>query len=231
MFSRIYKSARALLIDTPQIGSIASSQKIILDETMVTTRPRNRAAPAEEALNEESSINVYVPIPRTTRGQTRARIEDKVDRSNDETVATPVRKKRKILPVREKDVDTPNTVKTIPVVEVPARKVTPEPDFGQEVVSPNPSESLESPDEEQEASQEEIDTKSKHRRFGSEEQDEQFFSTAREVIPSDDDPDIEAGSEDESEDSEDDAPEAIGIQEAAKDVRSKERDTAKALKE
>jgi hypothetical protein len=70
----------------------------------------------------------------------------------------------------------------------------------------------------------------KHRRFGSEEVEDEFFSTAREVAAADENATDDRIIED-SQDSDDEAPDAVGIQEAAMSVKSKDRDAAKAVKE
>lgn len=242
MFSRIYQSARALLTDCTQNRSLSpasAKQSLQTSPEMVTSRSQSRAARRDDEVNDDNTIQ--------SSGQKRKLRSSGVghtEEGEEEEVATPVAaKKRKILPVREKG-SSPVVKNTIPVVEIPARKATPE--FEANVGTP--AKPIEIEDDVEESSDEdisvediedkaeeskdievevEVNTTTKHKRFDSEEAEPELFPTARE--------DPEAGEEvadsDEDSDSEDDAPEAIGIQDAAKEVKSKERDTAKAMKE
>jgi hypothetical protein len=209
---------------------------------MVTSRSQSRAARREDEVNEDNTIHVYVSSGKKRKLRSAGAIDQ--DEEGEEEVVTPsAAKKRKILPVREKG-SSPVVAKTIPVVEIPARMMTPE----AEAKSGSPAKPIEIEDDVEESSDEdvseeeqeekieeeieepkevEVDTKTKHKRFDSEEAEPEFFSTARE------DPEAagEVADSVEDSDSEDDAPEAIGIQDAAKEVKSKERDTAKAVKE
>ncbi|KAH7348785.1 hypothetical protein BKA65DRAFT_594551 [Rhexocercosporidium sp. MPI-PUGE-AT-0058] len=243
MFSRIYKSARALLTEPTQNPSPQTPPRKEANSpaTMVTSRSQSRAARGGDEINE----NAIQPVVSSSSSKKRRLRSAVGDEDGEGEVATPTAtpsaaKKRKTLPVREKD-GSPIVKKLVPVVEIPARKVTPEVEV--EDGSPaKPIEIEESGDEEQvseeevnEAEEEEIekpqvlevDTKTKHKRFGSEEAEPELFSTARE----DQEAVGEVADSEEESDSEDDAPEAIGIQDAAKQVKSKERDTAKAVKD
>ena len=245
MLSRIYQSARALLNDSTQNRSLSpasSKQSLQNSPEMVTSRSQSRAARRDDEVNDDNttqSSGQKRKLRSSGAGHTEA--------GEEAEVVTPVAaKKRKILPVREKG-SSPVVKNTIPVVEIPARKATPE----VEAKIGTPAKPIEIEDDVEESSDEdvsvedieedkveepkdvevevevEVNTTTKHKRFDSEEAEPELFSTAR------DDP--EAGEEvadsDEDSDSEDDAPEAIGIQDAAKEVKSKERDTAKAVKE
>ncbi|CZR61617.1 uncharacterized protein PAC_11514 [Phialocephala subalpina] len=201
MFSRIYKSARALIY-TSEPNTTKDQPPI--DEIMVT--PRTRREPLEEDLDDNNSISVYVPTPKSSKRRKRTEVEDS-DMDDEEQVVTPSPKKRKVLPVQAKDGEEERpSSSTRPVVEIPA-------------VIPSPE--AETP----------VSTKTKHRRFDSEEPAEEFFSTAPEKSTQDNWENQEVADEEEIDDSEDDAPEAIGMQEAAETIRSREKDTAKAVKE
>ncbi|KAK0118673.1 hypothetical protein ONS95_007556 [Cadophora gregata] len=205
---------------------------------MVTSRSQSRAARREDEVNEDNASHAYVsPGKKRKLRSAGNNAEDE-----EEVIATPsATKKRKTLPVREKD-SSPAVAKTIPVVEIPAKKIIPEP----EVQGGSQAKPIEIEDDVEERSDEdvseeavaeegkseepekvEVNTKTKHKKFGSEEPEPEFFSTARE------EPDVaeEIADSEEGSNSEDDAPEAIGIQDAAKEIKSKERDTAKAVKD
>lgn len=204
------------------------------DETMVTTRQRNIQDPVEDEINEENSINVYVPSS-SKRRQKLAKDEGVVVLSDDDNAEfkLPSTRKRKRLPVRAKDVESPDPVKSRPVVEIPAKKISPEPEQGNEVTTREEVEDTKAQDETQDVVAAEPLERSKHRRFGSEEAEDEFFSTAREAVIDEEDAVVEAAGSREvqdSEESEDDAPEAVGIEEAAKAVKLKDKDAAKAVK-
>lgn len=162
----------------------------------------------DEDLNDDNTINVYVP----TMSSSKRRKRSEVDASNSEVtkVATPSSKKRKVLPVRAKEEDEALLSNVRPVVEVPSRKITPK---------------TEPADEGAQQSSRKV-----HHRFDSEDPVEDFFSTAREHAVKRDE-EKEESEETDDEDSEDDAPEAIGMQEAAKTTKSREQDALKAIKE
>jgi U3 small nucleolar RNA-associated protein 16 len=237
MFSRLYQSAKAIFTDTPQNEKIQPSVVVepLRDETMVTTRQRNTQDPIEDKINEENSINVYVPSS-AKRQPKRTKDESVVVLSDDDEAEfkPPSTKKRKRLPVRAKDVESPDPGKTRPVVEIPAKKSSPEPEQGNEVTIREEVEDTKAQHEAQDVGAAGPLERSKHRHFESEEAEHEFFSTAREAIMDEGDGAIEAVDSREvqdSEDSEDDAPEAVGIQEAAKAVKLKDRDAAKVVKE
>lgn len=175
---------------------------------MVTTKKQY----VEEDLNDDNTtINVFVPPPSSGRRRKRAEVESS-DVEEAEAL-TPSPKKRKVLPVRFKDGDEGLILNSRPVVEVPSRRMSPE-------------------EEKLHAEAPASSSKKAHRRFDSEDDTEDFYSTARERAAEDDVEKQEAiEEEDEDEDSDDDAPEAIGMQEAAQTVKSKEQDAAKAVKE
>ncbi|KAG4440823.1 hypothetical protein IFR05_003695 [Cadophora sp. M221] len=236
MFSRIYKSARALLTEPTQNPSPRTPPKKDNSQVeMVTSRSQSRAARGEDGVDVDNTIHVPVSSGKKRRLRSSIGNEDEAGEGEGEVATPSAAKKRKTLPVREKG-SSPIVMKSVPVVEIPARKITPE----VEAVAGSPTKPIEieeSGDEEEvseveeenveEPQKVEVDTKTKHKRFGSEEAEVEFFSTAPE------DPEVvgEVADSEEESDSDDDAPEAIGIQEAAKEVKSKERDTAKAVKE
>jgi U3 small nucleolar RNA-associated protein 16 len=231
MFARLYQSARAIFIDTSHSEKIQATPVVepLLDETMVTTRQRNIQDPVEDEVNEENSINVYVPNS-SKRRQKRAKDEGVVVLSDDDDAEfkLPSTRKRKRLPVRAKDVESPD-----PVVEIPAKNISQEPEQGNEVTTRKEVEDTKARDETQDVVAAEPLERSKHRRFGSEEAEDEFFSTAREAVIDEEDAVVKAAGSQEVEDSEvseDDAPEAVGIEEAAKAVKLKDRDAAKAVK-
>merc|ERR1711939_588435 len=222
MFSRIYQSARALLTDSTQNRSLSpDTPKRPLQNSpeMVTSRSQSRAARRDDEVNDDNTIHVYVSSGQ--KRKLRSSGAGDTEAGEEKEIATPSAKKRKTLPVREKG-SSPVVKNTIPVVEIPARKATPE----IEAKAGTPAKPIEIEDDVEEK-EVEVDAKTKHKRFDSEEAEEELFSTAR------DDPEAagEVADSNEDSDSEDDAPEAIGIQDAAKEVKSKERDTAKAVKE
>jgi U3 small nucleolar RNA-associated protein 16 len=194
MFSRIYQSARSLVYN-PQTKrkEFSPSSKRVMIQASTKHDPLE-----EEDLNDDNTINVFVPTPNSKR---RKRAEPESSDSDEAKVITPSPKKRKFLPVRIKEGDDELLSNSRPVVEVLARKMIPEADMTSVKAQPS--------------------SKKTHRRFDSEEHTEEFFSTARE----------QAVVNDEEEDSDDDAPEAIGMQEAAETIKSREQDTAKAVKE
>ncbi|KAH9208619.1 hypothetical protein DL95DRAFT_527331 [Leptodontidium sp. 2 PMI_412] len=237
MFSRIYKSARALLTEPTQNPSLRTPPKKEDNSPveMVMSRSQSHAAQVEDGVNDDNSIHVSLSSGKKRRLRSSVDNEDETGNGEGEVATPSAAKKRKTLPVREKD-SSPIVKKSVPVVEIPARKITPE----VEAVAGSPAKPIEigeSSDEEEvsEAEEEnveepqkvEVDTKTKHKRFDSEEAEPEIFSTAKE------DPEVvgEVADSEEESDSEDDAPEAIGIQEAAQEVKLKERDTAKAVKE
>ncbi len=143
---------------------------------------------------------------------------------NDNEIATPSSKKRKVLPVRAKSVKSPKGPRrikdTIPVVEIPAKKMILDVEVEED--------EAESPSErEKEEPHKDIASASKHHRFASEELGDDLFSTAREnVAENSEDVSPVISSSEES----DEAPEAIDIQEAAKTAKSKEREALQAVK-
>lgn len=203
MFSKIYKSARALIYTSdPNTSKDQSPPQI--NEIMVTPRLPRPDSLEEEGLDDNNSINVYVPTPKSSKRRKRTEAEDS-DMDDEEQVVTPSPKKRKVLPVRAKDGEEERP-STRPVVEIPVMSTSPK-------------------------TQTPVSAKKKHRRFDSEEPAEEFFSTAPEKSTQDDEENQGAADDREIEDSEDDAPETIGMQEAAETIKSKEKDAAKAVKE
>ncbi|KUJ19076.1 uncharacterized protein LY89DRAFT_731498 [Mollisia scopiformis] len=175
---------------------------------MVKARPHQHELLDEdedEELNDENSIIVDVPPPRS-----KSRKRTVSDLSGEVKVKTPSPKKRKVLPVRGKDGDEEKLPSTRPVVEIPARTMSP-PRATTGTIEGHES-----------------GRKTNHRRFDSEEPVEEVFSTTREPAGNAEDSQSE---EHEDEDSDDDAPEAVGMQEAAQTIRAREKDAAKAVKE
>jgi U3 small nucleolar RNA-associated protein 16 len=229
MLSRLLKSARSFLIDTPQIKTTTPLSDTFKEETMVTTRRKQVETPLDDGLSEYNPIHVDVPTSSKKRGR-RAKPEDTPEMSAEEDSLPPSTKRRKTLPLREREVESPEGdledfkgVKTHPVVEIPARKATPPKGQIGGVILVGSSEKREE--------QQDVVSKKTHKRFGSEDLDEEFFSTARGSNEGDlvDAPIVL--SDEESEESDNDAPEAIGIQEAAQTIKSKDRDAAKVVKE
>ncbi len=205
-----------------QIEKLAATNK----KPTKSTPTQNKVA-AEE-LTDENTINVYVPTPSASTRQRKRGRKEALKMNGTDGSATPSAKKRKVLPVRAKEMKS----NTYPVVEIPLRKISLKP----EAHLKTPAKKIEvkdSEDEEEDASPTKFFTPmesipKKHKRFGSEEVIEEPFSTAPES--SKDDNEKEAEKED-SEESDDEAPEVVGMQEAAKSLRSKEQETAKAVKE
>jgi U3 small nucleolar RNA-associated protein 16 len=235
MFSKLYRSARAIFIDSAetektQPTSIAHHQR---DETMVTTRQQNTQTPAGDEIEEEDSINVYVPSNSSKKQRKRG----KGTSSSDEDAAeyVPPTRKRKRLPVRAKDVESPDLGKSRLVVEIPVKKISPEPEHIDPGEIEEGVDDTRPQDEEKDAVATEPVAKSKHRRFGSEPVEENFFSTAREVVNDEEEAASESAEDtrvmEDSEDSEDDAPEAVGILEAAEIVKLKDKEAARVVKE
>jgi U3 small nucleolar RNA-associated protein 16 len=229
MLSKLLKSARSFLIDTPQIETTIPLSDTFEEETMVTTRRKQIETPLDDDLSEYNPIHVDVPTSSEKRGRC-AKPEDTLEMSPEEESLPPSTKRRKTLPLREREAESPEGdledikgVKTHPVVEIPARKATPPKGQIGGVIS------VGSPAKREE--QQDFSSKKTHKRFESEDIDEEFFSTARESNEGDlvDAPIVL--SDEESGESDDDAPEAIGIQEAAQTIKSKDRDAAKVVKE
>jgi U3 small nucleolar RNA-associated protein 16 len=227
MFSRLLKSARSFLIDTPQIETITLFNETI-EETMVTTRRKQVETPVDDDLNEDSLTHDDIPTSSRKRGRC-TKLENTPEISAEEESVPPSTKRRKTLPLRESEVESPEGdmedlkgVKTHPVVEIPARKATPPKGQIGGVTSAGSSEKEERQD---------VVSKKTHKRFGSEDIDEEVFSTARESNEGDLVDALIVLSNEESEESDDDAPETIGIQEAAQAIKLKDRDAAKVVKE
>jgi hypothetical protein len=237
MFSRLYQSARALFADITQNEKIQPAKVVepLRDETMVTTRQRHSQEAVREEINDENSINVYVPSSNSRR-QKSTSDEDVVVLSDEDGVTfTPTStRKRKRLPVRAKDAESPEPAKTRPVVEIPAKKISPEPDYGNDIPIENEVVVTQDKNEERDAETVKSLENSKHHRFGSEKAEDGVLFTAREVGPDEENTTLTTAAVrrtmEDSEEGEDDAPEAIGIQAAAKSVKLKDRDAAKAVK-
>lgn len=207
---------------------------------MVTTRQRDSQISAGDSLEEEDSINVYVPTSSSKRQRSRSKRTTSSEEDEAEAeYAPPSSRKRKRLPVRAKDVESPDPGRTRPVVEIPVKKISPEPDHTNTVVREEEGEGEEE-EHTNDKSREDVAKSAepimpkRHLRFESEELADEFFSTAREVAFNDDgqsktskDPRVIQ----DSDESEDDAPEAIGIQEAAKTAKMKDEEAARAMKE
>jgi hypothetical protein len=176
---------------------------------MVLPRAQYLSESAEEESTDDNSINVYLP---TSSAKKHLRLTLEEGMVNDNEIATPSSKKRKVLPVRAKSVKSPKGPRrikdTIPVVEIPAKKMILDVEVKEEP-------------------HKDIASASKHHRFASEELGDDLFSTAREnVAENSEDVSPVISSSEES----DEAPEAIDIQEAAKTAKSKEREALQAVK-
>ncbi|KAE9367907.1 hypothetical protein N431DRAFT_486905 [Stipitochalara longipes BDJ] len=241
MFSRLYKSARAVFTDLDDTKTIQSTPPAPLarEETMVTTRHRGSQASAGDSLEDEESINVYVPTSSSKR-QRRGAKRSSSSEEDEADYAPPSSRKRKRLPVRAKDVESPEPGKTRPVVEISVKKMSPEPDHrytggveeGEGEEEKEEEEDVNVNNKEQDTETAEPIVPKKHLRFGSEEGDDEYFSTARDVVVDEDIPRIVEDPRmiQDSDESEGDAPEAVGIQEAAESVKLKDEEAARALK-
>jgi U3 small nucleolar RNA-associated protein 16 len=234
MFSRFYNSAKALFTDpaineNDQPGPTAKPQR---DETMVTTRQRNTQVLLGDEIEEEDSINVYVP---SSNSKNQRNITKETPSSGEDAAeyVPPSSRKRKRLPVRAKDVESPDPGKARPVVEIPIKKISPEPDHGNILADGGEDENIKAQDEEHDTVAVEHPKGSNHHRFGSESANEEYFSTAREVMHDKDETNAVEDSRvvEDSEDSDDDAPEAVGVQEAAESIKIKARESARVVKE
>jgi hypothetical protein len=240
MFARLYKSARAIFTDSAEVENTKPNRysKLLRDETMVTTRQKDTQAPANHGIEEDDSINVYVPssISKRQRKGTKRTSSSEEDEAD---YVPPSTRKRKRLPVRAKDVESPDPGKTRPVVEIPAKKISPEPDYVNTFTTEEAEEGMEDKNdqgEEHDAAATDILEKSNHRRFGSEPAEDEFFSTARGQVNEENamsEPAVDSRVIQDSEDevSDDDAPEAVGMQEAAKSAKIKEEKAARVVKE
>ncbi|PBP26701.1 sporulation protein [Diplocarpon rosae] len=247
MFSRIYQSARALLINPAQNETFKITPK--QSKKMVTSRSQSRSHSRKASIAQDlNNVNNTIKIQVSSSSKKRSK---PAKEEAEET--TPSAKKRKSLPVRKKDAGAPVLVKTRPVVEITARNITPQPhalsgsatkpieieddeeneveedgeDVGDEVVQKRQEETAQEPVDKVVAK---VDNTMKHKRFDSAESapKPEFLPTPKEL------PEDAPNTEDDSQDSggsEDDAPEAIGMQEAAEEIKSKELSTAKAVKE
>jgi len=196
----------------------------------MVARAQYLSEPTEEELTDGNSIKFYMP---TASAKKRRRLAEDGGMTNDNQIATLSSKKRKVLPVRAKSVKSvkspksPRGVKdTIPVVEIPAKKMILDVEMEEdETASPSKMEQ----EEPQEEPQEDIVSASKHRRFASEELSDDLFSIAGGKVVEKNEDIAQVVSSDEE--SGDEAPEALDIQEAAKTAKSKEREAAKAVTE
>jgi U3 small nucleolar RNA-associated protein 16 len=238
MFSRLYKSAKSIFTDSAETEKTQPTPIVELprDETMVTTRQKDTQTPADREIEEKDSINVYVPSSSSSKRQRKGAKGKSSSEEDEAEYVPPSSRKRKRLPVRAKDAESPDLGKTRPVVEIPVKKISPDPDHAN--TGPTEEEEVEdteAQDEEHNAVAAETLENSKHRRFGSEPAEDEFFSIAREVVNDEENQASKAGEDsrviEDSEDSEDDAPEAVGIQEAAKNVKLKDREAARVVKE
>lgn len=240
MFARLYKSAKAIFTDSEEVENTKPDRNsnLLRDETMFTARQKDTQAPADHGIEEDDSINVYVPSSISKRQRKGTKITSSSEEDEAEYVP-PSTRKRKRLPVRAKDVESPDPGKTRPVVEIPAKKISPEPDHVNTSTNEEAEEGMgdkNAQGEEHDAATAEIREKFNHCRFGIEPAEDEFFSTAREQVNEENamskpavDPRVIQDSEDE--DSDDDAPEAVGMQEAAKSVKMKEEEAARVVKE
>lgn len=217
MFSKIFNSAKSFINPNPDSAEPHIHKVITIKSSMVNTR--NKAAntsPVEDELTEDNLSNVYVPS-----GSKRKSIRISKDETSDnEVFETPVGKKRKTLPVRAKDGETPRS-NTRPVVEIPAMKMTlpPAPQLQTEVPPPS--------------------TK-KHKKFDNEEPKDEIFSTARSQRYGEKDSEAEEDSDleeqkqpdldDSGEESDDEAPEEVQKEDAMKSAKSKAESAAEAVK-
>ncbi len=240
MFARLYKSAKAIFTDSAEVEDTKPNRnsRLLRDETMVTTRQKDSQATADHGIEEDVSINVYVPSSISKRQRKGAERTSSSEEDEAEYVP-PSTRKRKRLPVRAKDVESPDPGKTRPVVEIPAKKISPEPDHVDMPMNGEAEKGMGdkiAPGEENDAAKAEIPENLNHHRFGCEPAEDEFFSTAREQVneknamskPAMDSRVIQ---DSEDEDSDDDTPEAVGMQEAAKSVKMKEEEAARVVKE
>ena len=196
---------------------------------MTTTLKQNSEDYTDEELDEGNTIHVYVPTS-TTRLQVRAISED-IPEMSAGGVSTQATEKQRMLPLREKDAAGERVVTTRPVVEIPARKLTPVATTPRKGTSAGNAEII--ADDEDGSCKGAPSARTHHRRFGSEELQDGFFSTARESKEGEHDGDDgdESPVDKDNDESEDDAPEAVGIQDAAQSIKSKDKLIAKAINE
>jgi U3 small nucleolar RNA-associated protein 16 len=222
MFARLYKSAKAIFNDSAEVENKKPNRnsKLLRDETMVTTRQKDTQAPADHGIEEDDTINVYVPSS-ISKGQRKGTKRTSSSEEDEAEYVPPSTRKRKRLPVRAKDVESPD------------------PDHVNIFTTEDAEEGMEDKNdqgEEHDAAAAEILEKSSHRRLGSEPVEDEFFSTAREQVNEENaisKPSVDSRviQDSEDEDSDDDAPEAVGMQEAAKSVKMKEEEAARVVKE
>jgi U3 small nucleolar RNA-associated protein 16 len=199
MFSRIVSSAKSFI---KQAEPTRESPKAVAHEptNMVTTRGQQRADPVVlDGSDEEESIHISVPTPTPTKRKANEISEE----HGADAIETPSAKKRK-LPVREKD-EASIILNTRPVVEILVKKPSPpvEVDSDIEIIEPSVAK--------------------KHKKFGSEEPEETFFSTAPEIPETLEEEDVS------DESSDDDAPEEVGAEDAARDAKLKAQSAAEAI--
>ena len=203
MFSRFVNSARSLINPLPHTPKKQplKTQVHTPTKTMVTTRNQRERNSAEGIDSTEEESNVYVPISSAKRKSQKISLDDEV-------TSSPSAKKRKILPVRAKEEDVV-VAKSRLVVEIPVRNITP------------PLEGQGKAD----VSIERIDSMKKHKKFGSEEPELEphIFSTAPEQ------PEI-IDSEVDEEETDNDAPEEVDAQDAARVAKVQAQSAADAIK-
>ncbi|TAQ86713.1 hypothetical protein B7494_g4963 [Chlorociboria aeruginascens] len=248
MLSKLFNSARDILIPKSNSATDIRTQSLVdievNDAEMVTTRGGNGIPIVDFDPPVEDLI--VVSVPPSSRKRARSPIDEgNLHTSGDEATTSADMKRQKILPVRVKDDEGPRK-KTHVVVEIPVRRglrtsAQTTNSTGEDLEKTAESRDLEedgtlihkearleipnsaSEDDEQDsgANGSTVKDATKHRRFGSEEPEPvlepESLYTARE------------NNELDEESSGDDAPEVIGIQDSLKDVKSKERDAAKAI--
>jgi len=170
MFSRLLKSAKSYIVSQNEISTSFEAEPSI-ENAMVTPRATDIVNSTEKQLTADDSIHLRVSLSSGS-GKKRKGHSQHEAISNEEEFVTPSSKKRRVLPVRAKNVKTPQKFKdTRPVVEIPARKITPE----TEVVKED-KELLRSKASGLKLA---VATPAKHHRFASEELEQEIFSTAR----------------------------------------------------
>ena len=194
MFARIINSAKSFI--KPLQPNSAAPQAQVEPATMVTTRQQESKSLSKETNTKEETV----PTPTSKRKS------EKITRDKLAASDSPSGKKRKALPVRAKD-ETPITPNTRVVVEIPTKRLSPEPEA--ETADPG----------------KQSGSAKKHKKFGSEEPEEALSSTA----PEQHEPAVEE-IEDSEESSDDDAPEEVGAQDAARDAKSKTQNAEEAVK-
>jgi len=266
MLSRLFATAQSIFNPTSQTENNPRGQTIEISEDMVTTRQKGKPA----SIDLDGNDTITVESPRSSRKRQRISAGDVEAVVADAREQRSPTKKQKILPVRAKEDEGPNTSTRV-VVEIPvskidlssvgnatgSRKALEQSTKAQDVEEIEDSDASDEDQEGGDMEPEQVTVtvksppklkstakasskspkkqadkpvailqstlpKPTHKRFGSDEPEPQFFSTAVE--------NIEPERQEESSD-EDEAPEVVQTAAAQKSIESKARDAARAIEE